>query len=333
MKKYLFPVLLVLVLLLAACGATEPEVQTVEKEVTRVVEVAPEEPTVCLSIFNFQHPVVRTMYLGFEMACEDYGLSCADYMVQEPDTDAYVSRIEQLAAMDCDAAVIYNDSDALVAAATMLTEQIPTVSFHTPFAEGESPNTAWVSANTAEYGYDAGVRLGEAMGGVGVVATSMSSAASATESVVLEHFTRAMSERYPDIVVLDPVYETTEFNQATSKASATFVADPEITAVFSTTGGGAKAWSTAARDTGHLPGEILVVGMDYTEENLKLILAGDVYAVVGQPLVEEVYLATKLAYNISKGAIVDEQNYLPCPWVTATNADLYMQWAEEAMKD
>ena len=77
----------------------------------------------------------------------------------------------------------------------------------------------------------------------------------------------------------------------------------------------------------------MVVGMDYTPQNLDLIKAGEVWGVVGQPLVEEVYKATVLAHLVSSGVLIDEQNWLPAPFVTAENVDYYADYSVRSMED
>jgi len=313
-------VLLVLVLVLASCGA---------QEATEVEKVRP----LVFSIFNAQHPVVRLMRLGFWDACEDLDVPCEEVLVMQPDADAYVSAMEQVATMDARAAVIYNDSEVLIGGAKYLNAVMPTVSFHMPFDLGESPNVAWVSANTVAYGADAARRVGAKLGGKGVIAVSMSAPGSGTEQAVLASFSDTMAEEYPDVEILEQIYEGLDLPEAIAKAAAEIQAHPELTAAFSTTGNGATTWATALRDAGYSPGQVVVVGMDYTPQNLELIKSGEVWGVVGQPLVEEVYKATVLAHLVSSGVLIDEQNWLPAPFVTAENADYYADYSVRSMED
>ena len=72
----------------------------------------------------------------------------------------------------------------------------------------------------------------------------------------------------------------------------------------------------------------MIVGMDYTAPNLDLVQSGEVWGLVGQPLVEEYYLATKLAIAAAQGIPVPEQNWLPAPFVTLDNIDQFQAYAE-----
>lgn len=352
MKKVWF-VLLALAFVLAGCGdpvvVTEKVVETVEVPVVETVEVekevtivetvevlVPQEedelPPLVFSILNGQHPVVRLMRLGFWDACRDYNFNCEEVLVMEPDIDGYVSAMDQVGTMDARAAVIYNDNDALIAGAERLTEIMPTVSFHMPFPKGECPNTAWVSADTTAYAIDAARRMGDKMGGEGVIATSISNP-NGVEDAVIAAFKETIAEEYPNITVLDEIYEGLDLNQAIALAASQIQAHPELTAAFSTTGNGANTWATALRDAGYEAGEVVVVGMDYTPQNLELIKSGEVWGVVGQPLVEEVYEATIIADRISRGLSYDEQNWLPAPFVTIDNVDYYMDYSIRSMED
>ena len=83
-------------------------------------------------------------------------------------------------------------------------------------------------------------------------------------------------------------------------------------------------------DTGHEPGAVVIVGMDYIESNLALVESGEVWGLVGQPLVEEVYEATMLAHRIATGGEYQEQNWLAAPFVTAENVADYWDYIERS---
>jgi len=339
MKKFLavLLVLAILAVLVAACGGDSecPECPG-PKTIVEQVPVEPLKPLV-FTILNGQHPVVRLMRLGFLDACADLQAAdprvvCEEVLLMEPDIDGYVSKFELVGTMDARAAVVYNDNDALIAAAEKLTAIMPTVSFHMPFAEGESPNTAWVSADTTAYAVNAARKMGEKMGGVGVVARSIS-APNGVEDTVMAAFEQTMANEFPNITVLPVIYEGLDLNAAIAIAASQIQAHPEITAAFSSTGNGATTWATALRDAGYEAGKVIVVGMDYTPQNLELIKSGEVWAVVGQPLVEEVYKATVLAHLVSLGVAIDEQNYLPAPFVTIDTVDKYLDYSVRSMEN
>ena len=291
----------------------------------------PKEQVIYFSLFNAKHPVVKMMRHGFWSACKDKGYKCAEILVQEPDIDAYVSAMEQIGASGAAGAVVYADNPALFAAAKALSSKMPTASAHTAYPPGESPTSAWFACDVSLAAEEVAIRLGERMGGVGVVAVSQSSS-NVLEDKTGEVFAATMARHYPDIEVLPSFYEGLEATEAIAKAGAAFMQRPDITGVFGMTGGSPTTWAVAFRDAGVAPGSIPIVGMDYTEPNLELVKSGEVFALVGQPLVEEFYAATVAVGEMLAGNTVPEGNLLPAPFITIDtvyNYDSYVAAANE----
>jgi len=72
--------------------------------------------------------------------------------------------------------------------------------------------------------------------------------------------------------------------------------------------------------------------MDYTRVNLDLVKAGWVYAVVGQPLYEEVYRDVELLIAALKGEEVQFANTMDSPIITADMVDKYYGYADRVDK-
>ena len=325
--------LIAFVVLLAACGVLrQAQDAPTEIEVTRIVEVEitpmPEVPHLWFVMFNTQHPVVKLMRLGFLDACAELGseVVCDEILVAEPDLDAYVSAMEQAAALGGDGAVIWADTEALYVGADALTAEMPTVSFHVPHERGESHTYAWVSADVEAYSREAAVRMCEQLGDGGTVARSMSNSGGLEERMVMPAFEAAYAEACPNTEILPVLIEGLDLNAAISVAASELLAHPDLTGAFSSTGNGATTWATALRDGGYEPGAVVVVGMDYVESNLALIESGEVWGLVGQPLVEEVYAATMIAHTMAMGGPYQEQNWLPAPFVTAENVERFWDY-------
>ena len=132
-----------------------------------------------------------------------------------------------------------------------------------------------------EYGYEAAKVMGEEIGGTGTVAITQNTF-NDTENAASLGFITAMTELYPEVVLLDPQVEsadvTTGINIATSIIQANF---GELVGAFGTTGTSPQSWSTAASNTGW---EGCIIGMDATSANLDILEAGGVYALVAQPM-------------------------------------------------
>jgi ribose transport system substrate-binding protein len=239
--------------------------------------------------------------------------------------------MEQIGTIGAAGAVVYSDSPALYTASKALSAKIPTASAHTAYPPGESPTAVWFACDVSLAAEEVAMELGKKMGGKGVAALSQSSP-NVLEDKTGEVFIATMAEHFPDIEVLPSFYEGLDATEAIAKASAAFMARPDITGVFGMTGGSPTTWAVALRDAGVPPGSIPIVGMDYTEPNLELVKSGEVFALVGQPLVEEFYAATVAVGDLLAGKSVPEGNLLDAPFITADNVndyDAYVAAAKE----
>ena len=332
MRKLLSVVTIVFVLsfVLVACHTATPEpvveptVPVAEKTNLELQDGKPFRFISC----NRQHPVVQTMAMGFWDACEDLGVECVDNSFDGVD----FTQMDAIA----DIAISQGSSGAIpfVDAAVYATDQkivdagIPSIAIHTIVEPGTVPGLlGWVAADSVDYAIRSADFLGEAMGGVGTVAVTQLSL-NDLENVVTEEFTKRMNEKYPEIVVLTPEMETPDQAQAIAVATAILQAHPEVTAAFGTTGNSPVTWAKAAQAVGKAPGEILIVGMDYTKQNLDLVKSGEVLALVGQPLYEEVYRAVELLVANMKGEPVEYVNIYPAPIITIDDLDKYYEYAD-----
>ena len=91
---------------------------------------------------------------------------------------------------------------------------------------------------------------------------------------------------------------------------------------------GSTTWGTALRDAGKQPGEVIVISMDYSEQNLDWVSEGWVYALVGQPLYEECYRAVELLIDVLHGKEIEFANPYPAPLITADEVDTYYAYGE-----
>jgi ribose transport system substrate-binding protein len=126
----------------------------------------------------------------------------------------------------------------------------------------------------------------------------------------------------PPSTVLSPIEEGFDVPLAINKAVAILQAHPEINAALSSTGGGATVWTHAARESGR---SLVIVGMNYTRENLDLVRSGEVFAVVAQPLWEESFAAAELLDQIRQGMKIPWWTKLPAPIIDRANVRRYDQ--------
>jgi ribose transport system substrate-binding protein len=156
--------------------------------------------------------------------------------------------------------------------------------------------------------------MGAKIACAGKVAITMSGPSDA-ESAVAAAFTKELQLKCPSLAVLTPQVETTDPNQAIAVAGSILQANKDLTGAFSTTGGGATAWAKATAEAGRKPGEITIIGMDFTVENLDKVKDGEVYALVAQPVYTEMYHTVVLLLETVMGEQVPYENTLPSPLI------------------
>lgn len=140
-------------------------------------------------------------------------------------------------------------------------------------------------------------------------------------------FKATMQEVCSDVTVLDPQLEGFEPTAAVAAAVALLQGNQEITAAFSTTGNGVITWSGAAKTAGR---DLVIVGMDYTRQNLDIVKAGEAYGLVAQPLYEEGAKSIELLSDLADGKTVPFSNPLPAPVILAKDLDPFYKMLESA---
>ncbi|MBI4583865.1 MAG: substrate-binding domain-containing protein [Planctomycetes bacterium] len=265
------------------------------------------------------HPVHQITQIAFSEGCRRLGYEPVIAGTDGPDLAGTIALAEQaLAAGEAAGLAVwagnpsYNSLIEKAGAAG-----VPVVLPHFPVPEGSAPGARGViSCDPAEYAAEAARRTGQAIAGKGAVAITQGSF-NTLENQVAGTFARVLKERCPAVEVLPPREEGFDPPAAISKAVAILQAHPDLTAAFSTTGGGPVTWAGAQRELGR---KIIIVGMDYTRVNLDLVKGGEVFAVVGQPLWEESFGAAQLLDRLLRGEKIGWWTKLAAPFIT--RADL-----------
>ncbi|MCX5494066.1 substrate-binding domain-containing protein [Kaistia dalseonensis] len=278
------------------------------------------------------HPVHKLMQAGFLDECKKLGYTCE--IVGNPsastwDVPATLPLAEAaLASKKFDAVAVYTPDPAIYPfIAKLAADGLPVVTWHMVPAEGTVKGLlATTAEDVTEAGTNAGIAMGEKLGGKGTVAVTQSGS-NVTENEMAASFKKALNAKYPDIKVLDVQYEGVEPGAARAKAVGILQANPDVTGAFSTTGYGPMTWSGAKRATGR---DIVIISMDYTRQNLDLVKSGDVYGLVAQPLYEEGGKAAELAGAAADGQKLAYVNTLPAKVITASDLDPYYKILDSA---
>jgi ribose transport system substrate-binding protein len=270
------------------------------------------------------HPVLQIAQIAHQDACRRLGYEGVVVGTDGADTAGAVALAEQvLAKGDAKGMVIwaFNPSwKPLIERASKA--GVPVIIPHFPVPEGTYPGTTGlVGCDPAAYARASAEEIGNAIGGKGSVAITQGSFNS-TENMVAEEFTRTMKEKFPGVKVLPPEEEGFDPSKSIPKAVAILQANPDLTGVLSTTGGGPTTWAGAQKETGR---KVIAIGMDYTRVNLDLVKNGQVHAVVGQPLWEEGVGAVELVDKVVRGEKIPWWTKLPAPLIKKDNLAPYME--------
>ena len=281
------------------------------------------------------HPVIALMVQGFLDACEKYDADCKVLLRPNFEDSDFIALQDQALAIGSSGWVSSGYSPYRPKNLQAIAQGIPVTTFHTPMGEEDMPGMlAWVATDVRLYGQSVAVALAEKTDCKGPIAITQNTF-NDTENEASESFRAKMEVLCPGIEILPTEIEGGEVSSAIAKAAAILVAHPDITAAFGTTGGSPTTWGKALEQSGYEPGDVAVVGMDYTSENLALVKAGWVYALVGQPIYEETYRCVELLIDSLYGRSVTFGNVYPSPIITVDMLDKYYVYAakvEEALK-
>jgi ribose transport system substrate-binding protein len=312
--------LVLAIIALATCSATPAAQPASAKSANQILQNG--KPIRFISP-NRQHPVVRTMALGFWEACAHFQVDCVDNSFDGVDMSNMVTEGDIAIAQGSSGTVIFVDKTVYETDKKVIAAGIPAVADHVHVLQGDAPGLlAWVAADATDYAQRAAVALGTKLGGKGTVALTQGSL-NDVENEVTAAFTKTMAEKFPSIKVLEPQMEGFDPTQAIALCVTILQAHPDVTGAFGTTGGSPTSWAKALEQVGKKPGEVAVIGMDTTLENLDLVKSGEVYALVSQPLYDEVYKAVEILVKHLQGKPVSYDNMDPAPIVTKAELDTY----------
>lgn len=278
------------------------------------------------------HPVHRLMQAGFLDKCKELGYICevvGDPSATNWDIPATLPLAEAaLSRTKFDAVGVYGPDPAIYSYITKLAKEgLPVVTWHVLPSEGSVEGLKAAAAqDIAAAGTNAAIALGDKLGGKGTIALTQG-ASNDTENAMSDAFRKTISEKYPDIKVLETQMEGFEPSAAEGKAIAILQGNPDVVAAFGTTGNSIQTWSGAARKAGR---DIAIIGMDYIRQNLDLVKSGAAYGIVAQPLYEESAKVAELLGALAKGETVQYLNVLPSKVITAADLDPYYKMLESA---
>jgi ribose transport system substrate-binding protein len=272
------------------------------------------------------HPVIALMMQGFLDACEKYDALCLTLVRPAFEDSDFIAEQDQALSIGASGWLSSAYSPFRPGNARAIEQGIPVCTFHTPLTQDEVPGQlAWVATDVTAYGKAAADAIADKVQCKGPIAITQNTF-NDTENEAARSFTEEMKAKCPDVEVLAPEIEGGELSSSIAKAAAILGAHPNITAAFGTTGSSPTTWAKALEQSGYKPGDVTVIGMDYTKPNLDLVKSGWVYALVGQPIYEETYKCVELLIAHLQGEPVEFANTYPSPIITINDLDKYYEY-------
>ena len=318
MKKTLATILTVVLILMMALSATA--------EITD-----PSEARVAIVIYPSSNTTIKVMMSGFLQTAEELGMKTlyiggdtSDNATVEQMVDTAIAQYDDLYAVCLNPAnetkwlmvKKFTDNGIYVVGSwSILNDE----SFET-YGINKDYFLGYHGLDSYEYGYNAGLLMGEKVGGQGTVAITQSTF-NDYETNASNGFRQAMADNYPDIVCLDTQVESTDVTQGIGVVTSIIQANiGDLVGAFGTTGTSPQSWSQAAEDLGW---DGYIIGMDATSTNLDILEAGGVDAIVAQPMYDCYAACAKHIYDKLTGVDVPFDNVESVPIIFAEDAPAY----------
>lgn len=334
MKKRTFSLLIALALVfgLTACGGSASNDTTKTDDTqTSTSEPATSEDTFDPSSMTLtwaspiiNHPVLRCCELGFIDACNELGYKYQIVGSEVVDYNEANASAEAAAAAGSPAVLLWVGDEVAVNGVTTLKNDYGTFvgGPHMYWEEGSCPGLDFCMAcDSSAYGVEVANFMAERLEGkTGSIAITQASFTT-NEDAAAAAFTARIAElqaegKLAGVTVLAPALEgADDITESTNVNASIIQANPDLIGAFSTTGSGPVTWSNAARKCGKAAGDLVIVAMDYTTDNLAEVESGYCTAIVAQPLYEEAYQGVYYLDSLLRGESVEYWTLLDAPLV------------------
>ena len=316
--------LLVMSLLIGACGAAQPAAEApAEKaeEPAEQAEAPAEKPYIAVVSKGFQHQFWQAVNAGADQAAEDFAV---DITFEGPETEAMVDKQVEMvqAALDkkpaalCLAAL---DSKALTPLLERAkSEGIPVVGFDSG-VDSDIPVATAATDNVAAAAMAAD-KMVELIGGSGKVAVIVHDQTSQTGVDRRDGFVNQISEEYPDVEIVDIQYGGGDQLKSTDLAKAIIQANPDLKGFFGANEGSIIGVLNAVKEMGK-EGEIVVIGYDSGQQQMEAIRAGTEAGAITQDPIGIGYKCVEAAVKTLNGESVEKVIDTGFHWYDKDNID------------
>ncbi len=249
------------------------------------------------------HPYFEPIYRGFETAAAHYGVTAEIDAPPKFDVALQVKVIEDLIARGVHGiAISADDDEGLVAIVREATQAgIKVITFDAP-----APSTdalTYIGTDNEKAGYDAGLRMAEAMGYRGGVAILQGGLAATNLNLRTVGFRKALESAAPNINVVEVVDEHGDFSESVVKTEDLLDRYPGLAGIFSVSAEGVPAAAMVAKRRG-IAGKVTIAGFDDLAETLSGIRDGAVSFCVVQQTYKMGWLSVERLVDALRGTAI-----------------------------
>lgn len=273
------------------------------------------------------HPYYEPVYRAFDAAAKRYGVQTEVDAPPRFDVVLQVKVIEDLIARGVDGiAISANDDAGLVAVIHEAARAgIKVITFDAPAPSSEA--LTYIGTDNESAGYQAGVRMAQAMGGRGKLAVLQGGLGATNLNLRTRGLTRALANAAPDIEIVSVVDEGGDFAESVHKTEALFVDHPDLNAIFSVSAEGAPAAAAVVKQQGRKG--VVIAGFDDLRDTLDGIRDGSVVFCIVQNTFKMGWLSVEHLLDAVGGRLVPKVIDTGVIFVDRRNIDSYTTRLEE----
>jgi len=309
-RTFILVSILIAAIALAACGGAATEAPT-GAEGTYIAVVSK----------GFQHQFWQAVRAGAEQAAEDYDVTIT---FEGPETEAQVDKQVEMvqAVLDKNPAALCLaalDTQALLPQLEKAQAAgIPVIGFDSG-VDSDIPLSTAATDNLAAAAVAAD-KMAELIGGSGEVAVIVHDQTSRTGIDRRDGFLNQMTEKYPDIEIVDIQYGGGDQLKSTDLAKAIIQAHPDLKGFFGANEGSIIGVLNAVGEMGK-EGQIVVIGYDSGQQQMDAIRSGLEAGAITQDPIGIGYKCVEAAVKALNGETLPTEIDTGFHWYDSSNID------------
>jgi ribose transport system substrate-binding protein len=313
--------LLLVVVLLTACGGAAPQAPAPAAKTEAPAAQPAAKPYIPVISKGFQHQFWQAVKAGSEKAAKDLNV---DITFEGPESEAMVDKqvemfqtaLDKKPAAICLAAVDSKAFQPLLEKAKAA--NIPVIGFDSG-VDSDIPLSTAATDNIAAAAYAAD-KMAELIGGSGEVAVIAHDQTSRTGIDRVKGFTDQVTNKYPNVKIVDTQYGAGDQLKSTDLAKAIIQAHPNLKGFFGANEGSIIGVLNAVKELG-MEGKIVVIGYDSGQQQMDAIRSGAEAGAITQDPIGIGYKCVEAAVKAMKGETLPKTIDTGFHWYDKTTID------------